>query len=118
MTAKYAPLFAISFLLLASGPASAETFASSKARVTISGQYCKKAAVEIAEDRIVINCKKAGYAMAISELRSVRWVVKSGWGTITAVDKDDKDFILSVKKKEFELLKAVLVSRVGIEEEK
>ena len=87
------------------------TFATAAGKAVIGGQECKDASVELTETTITVDCKKGGYASKLTELEELRWVVQGGWGTMVAKHAGS-DFIIMVKKKEFGVLKAALLSNL------
>ena len=99
-------------ILLLPVTAGADTFASTKAQSITTGATCKKATVEISDTKIVVECKKSGYARRLDELHNLRWHIKSGWGWMMAEEMDGAEFQIGVKKKEFGRLKAALIANL------
>jgi hypothetical protein len=94
-------------------PASAASFSSTKASAQTAGAKCsKKAHIEITDDRIVVECKKSGYARKLSELLNLRWTIERGYGVMVAEEASGDSFIVSVKKKEFAMLKEALLANL------
>lgn len=91
----------------------AGAFVSSKAAVQTVGASCeKKAHVEVTESMILVECKRSGYARKLSELKDLTWTFARGRGTLRAREVDGADFLVTVPKKEFPLLKAALLTNL------
>ncbi len=104
-------------VLLASVPgvALADGFASPKAMVISGADICKKAAVQVGNGKIMVECKrtKSGYGKALADLDNVRWQTRGGKGTMTATDVKGDVFTIRVKKKELAVLKGAMVGNLG-----
>lgn len=103
------------FVFFLIGSATAGSFSSDRASVQTAGAVCeKKAHVEVTETMILVECKKAGYARKLAELTDLTWSIGQGRGTLRAREVSGADFVVSVPKKSFELLKNAMLTNLEL----